>query len=80
MNLLIMNSEISKCMYDALKLKYQGDFASAKASMLVYFNNPVGIGEHPQHIEEMDKLMGNMVDAQDKLDMLTKEFSDFDCE
>ena len=26
-----------------------------------YFNNPVGIGEHPQHIEEMDKLMANMV-------------------
>ena len=77
MNLLIMNSEISKCMYDALKLKYQGDFASAKASMLVYFNNPVGIGEHPQHIEEMDKLIATMVDAHDKFTLLEKEFSQF---
>ncbi len=77
MNLLIMNSEISKCMYDALKLKYQGDFASAKASVLVYFNNPVGIGEHPQHIEEMDKLIATMVDAHDKFTLLEKEFSQF---
>ena len=77
MNLLIMNPEISKCMYDALKLKYQGDFASAKASVLVYFNNPVGIGEHPQHIEEMDKLIATMVDAHDKFTLLEKEFSQF---
>ena len=74
MNLLIMNSEISKCMYDALKLKYQGDFAIAKASVLVYFNNPVGIGEHPQHIEEMDKLITKMVDANDKLQLLQSKF------
>tara|TARA_Y100000816_G_scaffold226439_1_gene171436 strand:+ start:298 stop:495 length:198 start_codon:yes stop_codon:yes gene_type:complete len=64
-------------MYDALKLKYQGDFASAKASVLVYFNNPVGIGEHPQHIEEMDKLIATMVDAHDKFTLLEKEFSQF---
>tara|TARA_Y100000591_G_C21399559_1_gene482142 strand:- start:21 stop:218 length:198 start_codon:yes stop_codon:yes gene_type:complete len=64
-------------MYDALKLKYQGDFASAKASMLVYFNNSVGIGEHPQHIEEMDKLIATMVDAHDKFTLLEKEFSQF---
>ena len=54
-------------MYAALKLKYKGDFTCAKASMLVYFNNPAGIGEHPQHIEEMDKLIAKMVDANDKL-------------
>lgn len=72
-----MNDEISKCMYDALKLKYHGDFTIAKASMLVYFNNPVGIGEHPQHIEEMDKLIATMVDAHDKLTLLEKEFSRF---
>ena len=70
-----MNQEISKCMYEALRLKYHGDFTCAKASMLVYFNNPVGIGEHPQHIEEMDKLIATMVDAHDKLTLLEKEFN-----
>lgn len=72
--------KVSRAMYNALRLKYEAQREEARSTLLVYFNNPVGIGEHPQHIEEMDKLMGNMVDAQDKLDMLTKEFSDFDCE
>ena len=72
--------KVSSAMYNALRLKYEAQREEARSTLLVYFNNPVGIGEHPQHIEEMDKLMGNMVDAQDKLDMLTKEFSDFDCE
>jgi hypothetical protein len=27
----------------------------------------VGIGEHPQHLEEIDKLLQNIVDAQEKL-------------
>ena len=72
--------KVSRAMYNALRLKYEAQREEARSTLLVYFNNPVGIGEHPQHIEEMDKLMANMVDAQDKLDMLTKEFSDFDCE
>jgi len=44
-------------MYEALKKKYEGEMLDAEASLLVYFTNPVGIGEHPQHIEEMDKLI-----------------------
>ena len=27
----------------------------------------VGIGEHPQHLEEIDKLMQKIVDASEKL-------------
>ena len=71
---------VSGAMYNALRLKYEAQREEARCTLLVYFNNPVGIGEHPQHIEEMDKLVANMVDAQDKLDMLTKEFSDFQTE
>lgn len=70
-------NEISKTMYTALKLKYQADFAESKASMLVYLNNPVGIGEHPQHVEEMDKLIAKMVDAHDKFTLLEKEFTQY---
>lgn len=70
-----MESKITSAMYNALKLKYQADYQNANATLLVYFNNPVGIGEHPQHLEEMDKLMTQMVDAHDKLELLTKAFS-----
>ena len=50
----------------ALKAKYQADQLDAVARLNVYLTNAVGIGEHPQHTEEMDKLVQQFVDAQDK--------------
>lgn len=69
--------KISSSMYKALRLRYEAQKEEARSTLFVYFNNPVGIGEHPQHLDEMDKLVSKMVDAQDKLDMITKEFSDY---
>ena len=46
--------------------------------MSIYFNHSVGSGEHPQHIEEMDKSISTMVDANDKLELLTKTFSHYE--
>jgi hypothetical protein len=63
-------NKISEKMYEALTLKYRSEMAEAEATLLVYFTNPVGIGEHPQHIEEMDKLVEKMVNAQDKMNAL----------
>jgi len=37
-------------------------------------DKPVAIGEHPQHAEEMDKLIAAMADAQDKIDILDVEY------
>ena len=34
----------------------------------------VGIGEHPQHLDEMDKILGNIAEANDKLENLQREF------
>jgi len=64
-----MNKIVQK-MYEALTLKYRSEMAEAEATLLVYFNNPVGIGEHPQHLEEMDKFVEKMTNAKDKLEML----------
>lgn len=66
-------NKISEKMYEALILKYRSEMAEAEATLLVYFNNPVGIGEHPQHLEEMDKYVEKMANAKDKLETL-KEF------
>ena len=63
-------NKISEKMYEALTLKYRSEMAENEATLLVYFTNPVGIGEHPQHIEEMDGLVEKMVNAKDKLEML----------
>lgn len=70
-----MNNLIKKQMIDALKKKYEAQIAEAKTTLMIYFKNPVGIGEHPQHLEEMDKLIEKMSAAQDKLNNLKDLFS-----
>lgn len=62
--------KISQKFYEALMSKYASEMNEAEATLLVYFNNPVGIGEHPQHIEEMDKLIEKRANAKDKLENL----------
>ena len=60
----------------ALKTKYDADYQMHKANLDKYLNNPVGIGEHPQHFEEMDKLVESMTAARDKLEVLNEEYPD----
>ena len=51
----------------ALEDKYQAQISEADATIKIYLDHSVGIGEHPQHLEEIDKLMQKIVDAQEKL-------------
>ena len=60
----------------ALKTKYDADYQMHKSNLYIYLNNPVGIGEHPQHFEEMDKLVESMTAARDKLEVLNQEYPD----
>ena len=60
----------------ALKTKYDADYQMHKANLDIYLNNPVGIGEHPQHFEEMDKLVESMTAARDKLEVLNEDYPD----
>ena len=52
---------------NALRKKYEADMEAALATVDIYLANSVGIGEHPQHIEEIDKQLQKIVDAQEKL-------------
>ena len=44
-------SQILKALVD----RYNSQISEAKATLEIYLNNSVGIGEHPQHIDEVDK-------------------------
>ena len=55
---------------NALEAKYEAQVAEAHATIKIYLENSVGIGEHPQHIEEIDKQLQKLSDAQEKLDAL----------
>ena len=51
----------------ALEDKYNAEISAADATIKIYLEKPVGIGEHPQHLEEIDKLLQKIVDAQEKI-------------
>ena len=57
-------------MIAALRARYEADIAEADATINIYLTNSVGIGEHPQHIEEVDKLVSKIAEAKDKLEVL----------
>tara|TARA_B100001996_G_C18134086_1_gene390276 strand:+ start:108 stop:359 length:252 start_codon:yes stop_codon:yes gene_type:complete len=65
---------MKKQMIDALKSKYEADYKQAKITLDVYLKNSVGIGEHPQIFDEMDKLVDSMACAKDKLEALKSEY------
>ena len=53
-------------LFEALKAKATAEELDALARLSVYANNAVGIGEHPQITEEMEKMVQQYVDAKDK--------------
>lgn len=59
---------------DALRAKYIAMRLEAIATLEIYTKNAVGIGEHPQVIEEMDKLVRIAADADSYLETLDKIF------
>ena len=58
---------------EALEKRYKAQIAEADATIKIYLEKSVGIGEHPQHIDEVDKLVQKIADAQEKLNVL-KDF------
>ena len=59
-----------KAILDALEARYEAQVAEAHATIKIYLENPVGIGEHPQHIDEVDKQLQRIAEADEKLKAL----------
>jgi len=66
---------VGSALIKALISKYQAEIRAAKATLTIYVNNPVGIGEHPQHLEEMDKLVDQIASNEDKLSAINNHFT-----
>jgi len=54
----------------ALEARYEAQIAEADATVKIYLENSVGIGEHPQHIDEVDKQFEKIAAAEEKLKVL----------
>ena len=62
----------------AMIKKYQAEIDVAKATLEVYLDKPVGIGEHPQFVTEIDKQLEIIGCATDKLRVIEKHYSSDD--
>ena len=69
-----MSDHIPDLLYRALEHKAQANIDEAEATLEIYFSNPVGIGEHPQHLNEMSKLLDTIATNEDRLTTMTKYF------
>ena len=59
-----------RAILNALRAKYEAEIAEADATANIYLSNSVGIGEHPQHIDEVDKQIKKIASAKEKLNIL----------
>ena len=60
---------------NALVDRYNAQISEAKAILEIYLNKSVGIGEHPQHVDEVDKLVAKIATAKENL-MVIEEIRD----
>ena len=61
---------MKRAILDALRAKYEAEIAEADATANIYLENSVGIGEHPQHLDEVNKQIEKIANAKEKIDVL----------
>ena len=59
-----------RAILEALRARYEAEIAEADATANIFLDNSVGIGEPPQHIEEVNKQIEKIANAKEKLDVL----------
>ena len=59
---------------NALINKLEGEIEVAKANILVYTRQSVGIGEHIDIVETIEKEVEKIADAHDKIEAIKKHF------
>ena len=60
--------------YEALLAKCKAERLEALATLDVYMSNPVGIGEHPQIVEEAMKQLEKLANADGMIDALQGQY------
>ena len=67
---------VKSALIKALEDKYNAQISEADATIKIYFENSVVIGEHPQHVDEVDKLIEKIANAEEKLIILKEFYND----
>ena len=67
---------IKKAMYEAALSEFESVRDKAISTARIYLEHPVGIGEHPQVIDEFIKQIRIAADAEEAIYMLQNTFRD----
>ena len=69
------NMSMSAQLMKAAKMHAEGELERAKTNIMVYMQNSVGIGEHSDIVEAVQKELSTMGAAPERLEMIDKYFS-----
>jgi len=58
---------LKMALINALEDRYNARISEADATIKIYLTNSVGIGDHPQHLDEIDKQLAIITDSEEKL-------------
>ena len=64
------NSIMKGTIVKALRLEAEAQEAKAVANLKNYFNNPAGIGEHPDIVTECKKLVKEIAEARELIETI----------
>jgi len=68
-------SDLRQELIDASIAHFQGCIKKHKVNLEVMLNNAVGVAEHPDLMDSIDKELGLIAEYDDKLSVLYKYFS-----
>ena len=60
---------------EALKKSYHGEIAKISANVEIFLEAHAGVGDHPDVVETIDKLIGEIAEIDDKLMVLDTHFN-----
>ena len=61
-------------LYKEIESYLQGNIDKHVANVKIQAENAVGVAEHPDHIETIDKELGKIAEFEDRLEVLRKYF------
>jgi|TARA_B100001094_G_C17915710_1_gene663416 hypothetical protein len=64
-------------MLDAVRDHAKAHIDKHRVNVEIYLTNPVGVGEHSQVMDEVEKQLDEMARYEDHLEMLDKYFSEY---
>ena len=63
-----------KPLYVAAIARFEAQKQEALATIQIYLNNSVGIGEHSNLLDEVEKLTSKLAEAEEKISVVTTHF------